>query len=196
MDELTLAAYDANAEGYADAWHTQSAPAEMHELVHRFFHPGEPTADVGCGAGRDTAWLNENGYPAIGYEPSVGLLFEARRRHPEVEFARDWLPELRSAGEGTFANVLCETVIMHLPAAGVAPSVRRLTGSLRPGGILYLSWRVADTSRRDDRGRLYSAVDAVQVLAALDGAVIKYSAQYASTSSGASIQTIIAERTK
>lgn len=194
MDELTLAAYDANPKGFADAWHTQSDPAEMYELVRRFFHSGEPTADIGCGAGRDTAWLNENGYPAIGYDPSAGLLLEARRRHPGVEFVRDCLPELGSAGEGTFANVLCETVIMHVPVADVAPSLRRLLRLLRPGGILYLSWRVADTCRRDDRGRLYSAVDVGQVVDALDGAVIRFSTQYASMSSGASIQTIVAER--
>jgi SAM-dependent methyltransferase len=194
MDELTVAAYDVDPKGFADAWHTQSDPAEMHELVRRFFHPGAPTADIGCGAGRDTAWLNENGYPAIGYDPSPGLLLEARRRHPGVDFAHDYLPELSSAGEGTFANVLCETVIMHLPVADIAPSVRRLLRLLRPGGILYLSWRVADTCRRDDRGRLYSAVDVARVVDALDGGVIKLSTQYASTSSGASIQTIIAER--
>ncbi len=194
MDELTLAAYDANPTGFADAWHTQSDPADMHELVRRFFHSGEPTADIGCGAGRDTAWLNENGYPPTGYDPSAGLLREARRRHPGVEFARDCLPELRSAGECTFSNVLCETVIMHLPIADITPSVRRLLRLLRPGGMLYLSWRVADTCRRDDRGRLYSAVDVARVIDALDGAAIKFSAQYASMSSGASIQTIVAER--
>ncbi len=194
MDELTLAAYDANPAGFADAWHTQSDPAEMHELVRRFFSSGEPTADIGCGAGRDTAWLNMNGYPAVGFDPSAGLLLEARRRHPGVEFVRDCLPELAGAGEGTFANVLCETVIMHLPTADVAPSVRRLLQLLRPGGMLYLSWRVAETCRRDDRGRLYSAVDVARVVDAMDGAVIKFSAQYASMSSGATIQTIVAER--
>lgn len=194
MDELTLAAYDANPKGFADTWHAQSDPAEMYELVRRFFHPGEPTADIGCGAGRDTAWLNENGYPSVGYDPSAGLLLEARRRHPGVEFVRDCLPELGSTGAGTFANVLCETVIMHLPVADVAPSVHRLLRLLRLGGILYLSWRVADTCRRDDRGRLYSAVDVTRVVDALDGAVIKFSEQYASTSSGASIQTIVAQR--
>lgn len=196
MDELTLAAYDANPKGFADTWHAQSDPAKMYELVRRFFHQGEPTADIGCGAGRDTAWLNANGYPAVGYDPSAGLLLEARRRHPGVEFVRDCLPELGSVGEGAFANVLCETVIMHLPVADVAPSVHRLLQLLRPGGILYLSWRVADTCRRDDRGRLYSAVEVTRVLDALDGAVIKFSEQYASTSSGASIQTIVAERAK
>ncbi len=193
MDELTVAAYDAKSRAFADTWHTQPDPSELHELVRRFFHPDELTADIGCGAGRDTAWLNENGYPAIGYDPSAGLLAEARRRHPGVVFVHDGLPELRSPGEGSFANVLCETVIMHLPVADLASSVCRLLKVLRPGGILYLSWRVAERWRRDDHGRLYSAVDAARVLDALDGAVIKFLTQYTSRSSGASIQTVVAE---
>ncbi len=99
MDRATLSAYDREAATFADDWETQPAPADLHVVVRRFFNPG-PTADIGCGSGRDTAWLNDNGYPAQGYDASEGLLNEARRRHPHIPFQRAVLPDAcRSGGE-------------------------------------------------------------------------------------------------
>ena len=74
MDDLTLAAYDRDAAGFASDWETQPAPVDLYNVVQRFFIPARPTADVGCGSGRDTAWLDENGYPSKGFDASEGLL--------------------------------------------------------------------------------------------------------------------------
>jgi SAM-dependent methyltransferase len=113
MDPRTLATYDHEAPAYAAEWHAQPAPSDMHALIRQFFRPG-PTADIGCGSGRDIAWLDENGFPATGYDASEGLLAEARRLHPGVRFFSASLPTLDGIGDGIFTNVLCETVIMHL----------------------------------------------------------------------------------
>src|SRR5271165_7014431 len=78
MDPQTLAAYDAAAETFAVDWHEQPPPIDLHSQVRRFFKPGR-TADIGAGSGREVAWLTANGFAAIGYEPSQGLLDEARR---------------------------------------------------------------------------------------------------------------------
>ena len=43
-----------------------------------------------------------------------------------------------------YDNVLCETVIMHLDRALIAPSVRRMLDIVKPGGMFYLSWRVTE----------------------------------------------------
>src|SRR5262249_26819081 len=61
MDQTTLAAYDRDAAAFAREWETQPAPSDLHDVVRRFFAPG-PTADIGCGSGRDTAWLGRNGF--------------------------------------------------------------------------------------------------------------------------------------
>jgi hypothetical protein len=51
-DGLTLDAYDGAAAAFADDWAAQPAPSDMYDTLRRFFAPG-PTADIGCGAGRD-----------------------------------------------------------------------------------------------------------------------------------------------
>src|SRR2546430_2744687 len=141
IDNRTLAAYDARAAIFAQDRHDQPPPVDLHALIRRFFKPGSSTVDIGCGSGREVAWLVANGYPALGYDPSTGLLREARARYPEILFAAAALPELAGIPEAAFDNVLCETVLMHLPPAAVTPSVARLLAILRPGGVLYLSWR-------------------------------------------------------
>jgi SAM-dependent methyltransferase len=194
MDQRTLSAYDLDAHAFATDWETQPAPSDMQAAVKRFFKPG-PTADIGCGSGRDTAWLNYVGLPTIGYDPSEGLLAEARRLHPKVRFHRSSLPELHGIANASLTNVLCETVIMHLRPALIPPSVQKLLAILQPGGNLYLSWRVTEKAdKRDEFGRLYTAFDPDLVLNALEPAEILLDEQADSASSGRLVRRIIARK--
>jgi SAM-dependent methyltransferase len=194
MDRMTLAAYDAAAAAFAEEWHGQPPPADLHALVRRFFRQGL-TADIGCGSGREVAWLCDHGFPAVGYDASEGLLAEARARYPQLRFEAAALPQLAPLREDTFDNVLCETVIMHLPSELIAPSVQRLLAVLKPDGVLYLSWRVSEgTGTRDKQGRLYAAFDKALVLTALPGAGILLDEEVTSASSGKTIHRIVARK--
>ncbi len=193
-DRDTLSAYDRDAPSFAGEWDAQPPPSDMYALVLRFFRPG-PTADIGCGAGRDTRWLNENGFAASGYDASAGLLAEARRRNPTLRFSHSPLPALPGVAENSFANVLCETVIMHLAHDAIAPSIRRLLAILRPGGTLYLSWRVTSgTDLRDPHGRLYAAFDPHLVLTELAQAEMLLDEEAQSASSGKTIRRLVARK--
>ena len=80
--------------------------------------------------------------------------------------------------------------------AQVGPSVRSLLALLRPGGTLYLSWRVTDgVSKRDPAGRLYAAFDKARVtdeLARDD--VILHDEERVSVSSGKRVQRLVVRR--
>ena len=122
-------------------------------------------------------------------------LAEARRRYPGLIFALSALPALDGIADVSFDNVLCETVIMHLPHEEIARSVRRLLEILKPDGILYLSWRVtAGLDQRDAQGRLYAAYDSGLVRAALAGASFLLDEVATSASSGRTIHRIVARR--
>ena len=193
MDRQTLAAYDLEAAAFAKDWLGQPSPVDLQEVVERFFVRGGTSADIGCGCGREVAWLHANGFSAVGFDPSEGLLNEARRRYPSFKFAHAELPELR--GVGTFDNVLCETVIMHLERAQIATAVRRLLDIVKPSGILYLSWRVTDKADlRDPHGRLYAAFDAALVLAELKTASMLLDEEVVSASSGKKIHRLVAKK--
>lgn len=195
MDRLTLAAYDSDAAAFAKDWHEQPAPHDLHDIVQRFFISGEATADIGCGSGREVAWLNANGFPAEGFDASDGLLTEARSRYPHFEFAHAELPDLRGIAANTYDNVLCETVIMHLDRAQIAPSVVRMLDIVKPGGIFYLSWRVTEgADQRDQHRRLYAAFDASLVLAELSTAALLLDEEVVSASSGKKIHRIVVRK--
>jgi SAM-dependent methyltransferase len=194
MDAATLRAYDSGATAFAKDWHEQPPPADLHDIVRRFFRAGA-TADIGCGSGRDAAWLSANGFPAVGYDPSAGLLAQARARYPNLAFHAAALPALEGIAEASFVNVLCETVVMHLPQADVAPSVRRLMAILEPGGTLYLSWRVTrGADIRDGHGRLYGAFDTDIVRGALGDAEVLLDEEAVSASSGKAIHRLVVRK--
>jgi SAM-dependent methyltransferase len=196
MDRSTLAAYDKDAASFAKEWHEQPAPVDLQDIVRRFFIKGGATADVGCGSGREVAWLNANGYPAAGFDASEGLLTEARRRYPDLKFVDAELPDLAGAVAEMYDNVLCETVIMHLDRALIAPSVRRMFEIVKPGGIFYLSWRVTDAADlRDGHGRLYAAFDASIVRNELKAAAATLlDEEVVSASSGKKIHRLVVKK--
>jgi SAM-dependent methyltransferase len=195
LDRQTLAAYDNDAAAFAKDWHEQPAPRDLQEIVKRFFVAGGLTADIGCGSGREVAWLNANGFPAKGFDASEGLLAEARGRYPQFEFAQAELPDLNGIAANSFANVLCETVIMHLERAQVPRSVRRMLEIVRAGGILYLSWRVTEgEDQRDKHARLYAAFEPSLVRSELTAATILLDADVVSASSGKRIHRIVARK--
>ncbi len=195
MDRATLNAYDRDPNGFATDWETQHAPSDLHVIVRRFFMAGAATADIGCGSGRDAAWLDRNGYPTSGFDASDGLLREARVRHPHIPFAKAVLPELAGIADGSFANVLCETVIMHLEPEVIAPAVQRLLSILVGDGVLYVSWRVTEgADRRDKHGRLYAAFGPERVLRAFEGTDVLLDEEVGSVSSGKLIRRIVARK--
>jgi SAM-dependent methyltransferase len=195
MDRSTLAAYDTDAAAFAKDWHEQPAPVDLQDIVNRFFIKGGATADIGCGSGREVAWLNASGFPAVGFDASEGLLAEARRRYPGFIFTHAELPDLRGVAADSYDNVLCETVIMHLVPAQIAPSVRRMLGLVKPGGIFYLSWRVTDgADLRDGHGRLYAAFDAALVRTELSAATTLLEEEVVSASSGKKIHRIVVRK--
>jgi SAM-dependent methyltransferase len=194
MDQRTLAAYDDGAAEFAGDWHAQPPPADLHALIRYYFRPG-PTADIGCGSGREVAWLDAAGFAATGYDASGGLLAEARARYPYLRFEIAALPELAQIPGESFDNVLCETVIMHLPRESVARSLERMMDILKPGGTLYVSWRVTDgADLRDGHGRLYAAFDATLVSSQLGISAVLLDEEAVSASSGKRIHRIVARK--
>jgi SAM-dependent methyltransferase len=195
MDGATLAAYDKDAAAFAKDWHEQPAPVDLHDVVARFFIRNGRTADIGCGSGREVAWLNADGFPAEGFDASDGLLAEARRRYPMLKFTHAALPALSGIAADSFDNVVCETVIMHLAPALIAPSVKRMLEIVRKGGMFCLSWRVTEgADLRDGNGRLYAAFDARLVRDELKSATLLLDEEVVSASSSKKIHRLVARK--
>jgi hypothetical protein len=84
---------------------------------------------------------------------------------------------------------------MHLDRADIAPSVRRILGIVRPGGVLYLSWRVTEGENlRDKQDRLYAALEPALVLAELKTTKTLLDEEPVSASSGKRIHRVVVRK--
>jgi len=194
MDKKTQTAYSANAQSYSDDWLAQPEPLDMYEIFKKFFHVGGQTADIGCGNGRDANWLSKNGFKVEGFDYSEDLVKIASELYPHIKFSKAAFPELNEI-KVQFDNVVCETVVMHLPKEQIVPAIKNLKRMLKVGGVLYLSWRVTEgQDTRHTDGRLYSAFDPDLILNEFDKKDILHFEDRISASSGKRVCRLVYKR--
>ena len=158
MDNQTINVYNQEAESIAKL-HCTLIPERIYELISNYFTPNAISADIGCGTGRDTAWLNKKGYSIIGIDASKGMLEQAQKNFPDLHFVQDALPELKKLNQHTFNNILCSAVLMHLTHTDVSLACHRLVSLLQPNGFLILSFRDTHKENQRENGKLYEEID-------------------------------------
>ena len=158
MDKQTIETYDREAERIAQL-HSSLTPGRLYTLITEYFTKSGNTLDVGCGIGRDTQWLNQHDYPALGVDASEGMLKQAQQLYPQVRFIKDSLPDLTRLNGQTFQNILCSAVLMHLDKANLEQACLKLLDLLQAEGHLIISIRKTDTTDHRENGKLYEPID-------------------------------------
>lgn len=174
MDARTLAYYEAHAAEAATRYESGDL-SSFHPLLLEVCPPGSRVLDVGCGSGRDVAFLRGRGVQAYGVDASAAMVAEARRRHPEIaaHVRVDALPALGTVGADQYDAVLATAVLMHLPAGELEPAGARLARLLTSRGSLLISIPAGTRGRpgdhRDEHGRLFRPYAAGDLEALLEG---------------------------
>lgn len=158
MDKETIASYNREAHSIAEL-HTTLTPHRIYELISQYFIKGGTTADIGCGIGRDTYWLNQQGYPCIGVDASPMMLEQALLLYSTGQYIQDTLPDLKLLGEKKFQNILCSAVLMHLNQNDLECACIRLIQLLRNNGRLILSYRGTNEENHREKGKLYEPIE-------------------------------------
>jgi 2-polyprenyl-3-methyl-5-hydroxy-6-metoxy-1,4-benzoquinol methylase len=157
MDKDTLDTYNREAESVAHL-HSTLTPHRIYELIGQFFINSGTTIDIGCGIGRDTHWLNQQGFPAIGVDGSEAMLKQANRLYPADSFMQDYLPDLKQLGQSQFKNILCSAVLMHLSQADSMTACYRILQLLDDNGRLIISFRGTQEAGKREKGKLYETI--------------------------------------
>ncbi len=158
MDNSTINAYNQDAQNIAKL-HAKLIPHRLYELIDRYFIKGKASADIGCGIGRDTNWLNQQGFPCIGIDASNEMLIQANILYPKEKFIYDSLPELNSTSNENFQNILCSAVLMHLPKTDLYPACQTLLRLLKQNGRLIISFRDTNELNYREKGKLYEPIN-------------------------------------
>lgn len=137
LDKRMREAYDRIAAEYAAQNSEMRAGLERWGLrfVEEVGHAA-PVLDLGCGAGRDTAWLAARGVRVVGTDLSAGMLAQARLRtgRPLVQADMRLLP----FPAGRFRGVWCMASLLHLPKAEAPLALAEMRRVLAPGGALIV----------------------------------------------------------
>jgi len=94
--------------------------------------------DLGCGTGRHSAYLAQNGFEVLGCDSSEAALDIAKGILPEVEFQVcdvGLLPYRDRSVDGVF----CHAVIQHGTLATIKKAIQEIHRVLRGGGALFLT---------------------------------------------------------
>jgi 2-polyprenyl-3-methyl-5-hydroxy-6-metoxy-1,4-benzoquinol methylase len=158
MDSKTIETYNKEAQAISER-HKAAKPERLYTLAQTFFKKGATTIDLGCGMGRDTNWLNQNGYPTVGYDASIGMLQEAKKYYPNLEFKTATLPDL-IIPEATFENLFCCAVLMHVPRSDLLSAVENILNAVKPKGHIVLSYR---SGAGENDGRLFETYHPEQI---------------------------------
>lgn len=76
---------------------------------------GRAALDFGCGAGRSTRFLRDQGFDVVGVDISEAMLREASRRDPSGRYLHIRDDDLDALGDGTFDLVLSAFTFDNIP---------------------------------------------------------------------------------
>jgi 2-polyprenyl-3-methyl-5-hydroxy-6-metoxy-1,4-benzoquinol methylase len=158
MDKETIDSYNYEAKSIAQL-HSSLIPTRIYELIKEYFIKGGKTADIGCGIGRDTHWLNQQGFPTVGIDASKKMLDQAKTLYPEDHFIQDFLPSLSRLNIEKFENILCSAVLMHLKSGDLETACIRLIELLKENGRLIVSFRSTNERNSREKGKLYEPIN-------------------------------------
>ncbi|MFH8572367.1 class I SAM-dependent DNA methyltransferase [Streptomyces sp. NPDC017993] len=141
--------YDAVAVDYDEHFRDVLTAHPLHMMALRGFAElvragGDgPVADVGCGPGRVTAYLDSLGLSVSGVDLSPQMVALARRAHPGLRFDVAAMTDL-DLPDGALAGVVAWYSIIHTPQELLPEVFAEFHRVLAPGGMLLVAFQVGD----------------------------------------------------
>jgi SAM-dependent methyltransferase len=105
--------------------------------------------DLGCGPGHVARYLHDRGVDIFGIDLSPGMLEQARKLNPAIEFRQGNMLAL-DVEDGTWAAIVAFYSIVHIPRADILPAFREMFRALKPGGLLFVAFHIGIEVLREE----------------------------------------------
>jgi len=138
-DVDSVAFYDRNARRFA----AETGNLDMSAFYDRFLRHIQPAGrilDAGCGIGRDARAFIERGYSVVAFDASTEMVrLAGERAGGRAEVLQLRFEDL--AWREEFDGIWACASLLHIPTVELPAIAARLAIALRPGGILYMSFK-------------------------------------------------------
>ena len=139
-EDRTIAYYDDHAQQFT----TDTLDVVFTDIQDRFLaklQPGSLILDFGCGPGRDSRYFLQKGYRVEACDGSAKMVRTASE-NTGLPVRQMLFSELNETAryDGIFA---CAS-ILHVPSADLSDIFCRMREAVKPGGILYVSFKYGD----------------------------------------------------
>ena len=142
----TLEYYEHNARPVARRYEGMGFRSAIDRLA-RMVRPDARVLELGCGSGRDAAYLLSLGVNVEATDGSTAMLEQANELHPELlgRTTQLVLPGVLPYPDGHFDAVMTWAMLMHLSAEDIPDVIREIARVTSSGGVLAYA---VTTSRR------------------------------------------------
>ena len=145
--------YDAVAREYADEIYGELAgkPFDRH-LLDRFAERVRGrgrVCDLGCGPAQIARYLRDRGVDAFGVDLSAGMLAQARRLNPDLQFVQTSMLTL-GLRSGKFGGVAAFYSIIHIPRSKAVEALAEVRRVLQPGGLFLFTFHLGSEDSRHE----------------------------------------------
>ena len=146
MNEDLQSSYDRVAEYYAEEFRDemQQKPFDrkmLDWLAERVGNLGI-ICDMGCGPGQIASYLHDHGAKACGVDLSQAMVERATALNPEISFEQGDMLALNNIADNSYGGIAAFYSIIHIPRPAVVQALQELKRTLRPGGILLLTFHI------------------------------------------------------
>ena len=149
--EKTLRYYDTHADEYV----AESLGVDMSEQYGKYLQwlsKGSKILDLGCGSGRDSKFFIERGFDVTPVDGSGEMCLRAEKIIGK-KVRKLTFDELDY--DGVFDGVWACASLLHVKKDEMNETLKRVSRSMKPDGVLYISFRYGDDERTSS-GMIYS----------------------------------------
>lgn len=163
MTDTTLKYYNENGRVLVDRYESAQVPDLHHFLLKAFKAPAN-LMELGCGSGRDAAFMVKKGFQVTGIDGSKAMVKHALIKHPELSGHLHTLsfPHGLSDTFGSYEGVFSIAALMHLSRPDIDLTLKKVNRLLVPSGRFFFSVPVCRDDVRDDefdgKGRRFTVM--------------------------------------
>jgi cyclopropane fatty-acyl-phospholipid synthase-like methyltransferase len=147
MMHKTLSYYEENARQLSERYESANVD-HIHSLLLDTFPNTSHLLEIGCGSGRDAAFMIKNGYSILATDGSEEMIETAKQYHPELNNVLHvmHIPDDLSFEPSSFDGIYSIATLMHLEKNEIEPTIEKISTIMKKGTNFLFSVSI----QRDD----------------------------------------------